>query len=127
MPSFEHRGTVRWNETDASGRFHHAGALIWAEEAEHALYRQISPMVDIAAFPRRSVSATYHRPFVAGDTYRVVLELERMGTTSLNWCWQIMRGGAVAAEGTTTCVHVGEDGRPAPLPHDLRMGLTASA
>jgi acyl-CoA thioester hydrolase len=38
-----------------------------------------------------------------------------------------LRGGEVCVEGRHTVVHVGADGRPAPLPDEVRERLAAIA
>lgn len=124
MPAFTFQGTVRWSETDASGRFHYANALLWAEEAEHALCRQIDAAAPISQIPRRAVSADYLRPFEAGDAYMVRLWVDRLGNSSVRYGWQIFHGAILAVEGRHSVVHVDESGRAASLPERLRAGLT---
>lgn len=121
MSLVRHTGTVRFSETDASGRFHYTHALRWAEDAEHTLYHRVG--VPVSAFPRRAVSATYERPFVTGDEYAVELEVARLGTTSVTYSWQILNGDAVAVTGEHTVVHLDESGKPTALPHALRTAL----
>lgn len=120
---FSQEGRVRWSETDASGLFHYPSALIWAEEAEHELYRQALPGFTFDNLPRRSVTATYSAPFKAGDTYEVRLWVEKLGNSSLTFGWTVMKGEAVAVEGQHTAIHLGSDFRPAPLPDVLRAAL----
>ena len=123
MAAFEHEGEVRWSETDASGRFHYANALMWAENAEHALYKLIDPAFDLASMPRRAVSASFLRPFACGDRYTVRLWVGKLGNSSIGFVWQVLDGEAVATEGKHTAVHVGRDGKPKPLPDRVRVGL----
>jgi acyl-CoA thioester hydrolase len=123
MVPFEHRGTVRWSETDASGRFHYTSAFIWAEEAEHALCRTLAADWRPNGMPRRTVSATFNAPFQAGESYVVRLTVARIGTTSVTFDWEIGNGTNVAVEGSHTVVHLGQDGRPQDLPFELRDGF----
>ncbi|RYD29301.1 MAG: acyl-CoA thioesterase [Lysobacteraceae bacterium] len=123
MSSFSHTGRVTFHETDASGRFHYSNALIWAENAEHALYRAIGAGAAVPNMPRRVVNATFHRSFVAGDDYVVELFVKKIGNTSFGYSWKLFGDGQLSAEGAATVVHVGDNGRPASLPDILRAGL----
>lgn len=123
MIPFHHSGQVTFHETDASGRYHYSNALIWAENAEHALYRAIGASTAIPDVPRRTVNATFHRSLVAGDNYIVELSVEKIGNTSFGYLWKLLANDTLSAEGGATVVHVDTNGRPSPLPDALRAGL----
>jgi acyl-CoA thioesterase FadM len=112
---------VTWSETDASGSFHFAAPLRWAEDAEHALLRAAGS--DPASFPRRAVSSSYLRPLRAGDTYTVDLGVERIGSSSITYWWRVLSGDTVCVEGGHTAVHLDGTGRPSPVPDTLRSAL----
>lgn len=124
MGIFVFDGTVRWSETDASGRFHYSNALLWAENAEHALCREIDAGAPISQMPRRSVSADYHHPFLAGDHYTVRLWVEKLGNSSVTYGWKILNGTTLAVEGRHTAVHINDTGRAQPILETLRKGLS---
>lgn len=114
------KGQVAWADTDASGWIHFTAALRWVEETEHAAYRELG--LDPGRFPRKSVEVEYSFPFRAGMPYRVELEVERIGRTSLTWAWSIYHGEDTrkpAITGRVTAVHMGADGRPTELPTAL--------
>lgn len=119
-----HREPVRveFVDTDAGGRIHHTAALRWAERAEHQLLRACG-WPDLTSFPRRSLTVEFFAPLRFGD--EVVLEIgaTQLGRTSITYGWQATREQQVCLEGSTTCVYVGQDGRPAPLPEELRAAL----
>lgn len=121
MTAYKSEGIVRLSETDASGRFHYASALMWAENTEHQLYRSLS--LPASSFPRRAVNATFERPLEEGDEYAVELGVERLGSTSITYTWRVLSGAEVAVTGSHTVVHVGDAGRPSPLPPPLREVL----
>lgn len=123
MQYYQLKDTVRWSETDASGRFHFSDALIWAENAEHSLCRIIDPDAPLVRMPRRSVSVTYSRPFFAADGYCVELWVEKLGNSSISYAWIILNGTEPAIEGRHTVVHVDDNGQPASIPVPLRKGL----
>lgn len=126
MSTWTSKGVVAWSDTDASGRYHFTAAYRWAENAEHELYRSIAPGIDAGRFPRRSASASYERPLVAGDEYVVELDAGEVGTTSITYSWRVLSPDGVAARGNHTVVHLGEDGRPAPVPDTIRSRLTGA-
>jgi YbgC/YbaW family acyl-CoA thioester hydrolase len=116
------RMRVTWADTDASGRIHHTAAFRWAENAEHAMLRQLG-LAALGNFPRRHVEATYHLPLRFGDEFDLILSPEKVGRTSITYCWQAVRDGELCAEGRSVTVHVGPDGTPCQLPAELRAGL----
>jgi acyl-CoA thioester hydrolase len=61
------------------------------------------------------------------DEVAVAIRPRRIGTTSITWAWEISRGDEVCIEGQHTAVHVGANGRPAPLPDEVRERLGAVA
>lgn len=119
-------GVVAWSDTDASGRYHHAVPYVWAENAEHALYRSVIPSIDIGRFPRRMTSASYESPLVAGDEYTVELDVEHIGNSSIAYTWVVCGPVGVCVRGKHTVVHVDRTGSPAPVPDALRERLVVS-
>jgi len=86
----------------------------------------VLPDVDIRSFPRRATAATYHQPLVAGDAYTVGLDVARVGTSSITYTWVVIGPAGVCVRGEHTVVHVGADGRPAPVPPALRERLATT-
>ena len=123
MRTHTYRTTVRWVDTDASTRIHNTAVFRWAEAAEHSLYELIDPGMGVDIFPRRTVSATYHRAFEFRDPVAVELTVVRLGTSSIGYEWTLSCRGEVYVEGSHVAIHVDESGRPAPLPEALRAGL----
>lgn len=121
-----HREPVRveFVDTDAGGRIHHTAALRWAERAEHQLLRSVG-WADLTSFPRRHVVAEFLAPLRFGDELVVEIRATHLGRSSITYGWRALRAGEVCAQGSTTCVHVGADDRPAELPDALRAGLGA--
>ncbi|EQB13398.1 acyl-CoA thioesterase [Sphingobium lactosutens] len=113
-------GTVTFRETDASGNYHYSNALIWGENAEHALLRAIGAAHLIERLPRRAVAAEFHRPLKAGDRYEVDLTIERIGRSSISYRWRVLQAGDLMANGSATVVHVDHGGKSSPIPDDIR-------
>jgi acyl-CoA thioesterase FadM len=57
------------------------------------------------------------------DEIVVRLRVKRVGRTSITYAWTVERDGETAIEGRHTVVHVDGDGRPEPLPDDVRAAL----
>jgi acyl-CoA thioester hydrolase len=118
---------VAWVDTDAGGRIHFTAAFRYAEQAETALFRRLGLVDQLIDYPRRRVEADFRSVLRFEDEVSVEIRADRIGTTSITWAWEISRGGEVCVEGRHTVVHVGADGRPAPLPDEVRDRLTAVA
>lgn len=117
------RDRVAWVDTDAGGRIHFTAVFRFAEAAETGLRRALGLLDDWADYPRRRVEAEYHRVLVFEDEIETSIRAERLGTTSIDYAWEIRRGEEVCVEGRHTVVHVDAEGRPAPLPEPVRARL----
>jgi acyl-CoA thioester hydrolase len=118
---------VAWVDTDAGGRIHFTAAFRYAERAETALMRELGLVDRLVDYPRRRVEADFRAVLRFEDEVTVTIRPGRIGTTSIIWAWEISRGGEVCVDGRHTVVHVGSDGRPAPLPDEVRKRLAAVA
>jgi acyl-CoA thioester hydrolase len=118
------RFRVAWVDTDSSGRIHFTAAFRWAEATETSLWRELG-LLDGAHgdLPRRHVEAEFRRALVFEDEVEVRLRVERIGTTSVTFAWDIVHEGEVAIAGRHTAVQLGADGRAQPLTDELRSAL----
>ena len=123
MEQVEHT-KVAWVDTDAGGRIHFTAVFRWVEAAETALMRRIGLMEGWSDYPRRHVEADYLKVLVFEDDVEVRLRVERVGTSSITYAWEIAKAGEVAVQGSHTVVHVDEDGRASELPDAVRAALT---
>ena len=117
---------VAWVDTDAGGRIHFTAAFRYAELAESGLRRKLGLLGDWANYPRRRVEAEFRAVLRFEDEVEVAIRPERLGRTSITWAWEIVRAGELCVDGRHTVVHVDGDGRPAPLPAQVRERLTAA-
>jgi acyl-CoA thioester hydrolase len=118
---------VAWVDTDAGGRIHFTAAFRYAERAETGLMRELGLVDQLVDYPRRRVEADFRAVLRFEDEVSVAIRPDRIGTTSITWAWEISRGDDVCVEGRHTVVHVGADGRPTPLPDEVRERLGAVA
>jgi acyl-CoA thioester hydrolase len=77
-----------------------------------------------AGYPRRAVEAEYLAVLRFEDEFEVDLAVERVGTSSITYAWEIRRGGEICIRGRHTAVHVDADGRPTALGPQVRSALT---
>jgi acyl-CoA thioester hydrolase len=122
---FQHSEPVRveFADTDAGGRIHHTAALRWAERAEHQLLRSLRRS-ELARFPRRRLEVDFLAPLRFGDAVVVEIAATAIGRTSVTYGWRVLKDGVTCVEGTTTCVHVDDDGLPCAVPAELRAALS---
>lgn len=122
MPSHRELLRVEFADTDAGGRIHHTAALRWAERAEHQLLRSLG-WAELTRFPRRRLEVDFLVALRFGDEVVVEIAASAIGRTSIIYGWQVLRDGVRCVEGSTTCIHVDDDGRPCPVPAELRAAL----
>ena len=127
-PLHRHACEVAFGDTDASGWMHFPNVFRYFEEAEHAFLKSRRLLVFDRArggWPRVNVSCDYKRPLLAGDRIEVLLEILRVGTSSVTWNFQIVNAvGETAASGSVTTVRVNHEGKPQPLDENERSAMT---
>jgi acyl-CoA thioester hydrolase len=111
-------------DTDAGGRIHFTAVFRWVEAAETALMRRLGLMEGWANFPRRHVEADYLRVLVFEDEVEVRLRVERVGSTSITYGWDLVKDSEPYVSGSHTVVHVDDEGRASELPEALRAVLS---
>ena len=118
---------VAWIDTDAGGRIHFTAAFRWAEAAETGLMRSLGLLDVWGDYPRRSVEAEYLAVLRFEDEFEVELTVEKVGTSSITYRWEIRRlDGEICIRGRHTAVHVDANGRPAPLSEEARRALAGA-
>jgi len=128
VPEHSERRRVAWVDTDAGGRIHFTVAFRWAEAAETGLYRKLGLLgKGRGDLPRRHVEAEYRRVLVFDDEVEVRLRVDRVGTTSVTFRWDVVHDGEIAIEGRHTVVHVDTSGRPEALAERERAALTPAS
>lgn len=128
---YQHPIQVGFRDTDASGWMHFPNVFCFVEEAECAWLRQLGVMVYDRAeggWPRVNVSCQYRAPLMSWDRITVGLRLARIGESSLQWEFQVVRDhdGVLAAEGTMITVRVDAAGQKIAIPAADRARLQAA-
>ncbi|GAA1162110.1 acyl-CoA thioesterase [Ornithinicoccus hortensis] len=116
---------VDWIDTDAAGHYHHSSVIRWAEAAEAELLRRVGAPDLTPTVPRVRYEVDYLDRLYFRDTALVDLWVDKVGTSSLRYGFEVTRAGhGPAARGAMTCVLVDPGtGASAPWPADLARRL----
>jgi acyl-CoA thioester hydrolase len=120
-------GEIAFGDTDASGWMHFPNVFKYVEAAEHVFLRSRGVLVfdrEQGGWPRVKVACDFKRPFQCGDKFEVLLEILRIGASSVMWNFEILNAaGEVAAFGSMTNVRVDREGRPQIISDEERAAL----
>ena len=126
-PLHRHACEIAFGDTDASGWMHFPNIFRYFEEAEHAFLKSRGILVFDRAqggWPRVKVSCDYKRPLVTGDRIEVLLEIARLGASSVTWNFKVLTAtGEIAAFGSVTTVRVNHEGKPQLISDKERNAL----
>jgi YbgC/YbaW family acyl-CoA thioester hydrolase len=124
---------VEFSDTDMAGIVHFAEFFRYMEAAEHAFLRARGLSVSMdwegerISFPRVAASCDYLRPAHFEDVLDIGVRLERLGSSSVTYAFEISKGGEPVARGrlTTVCCRMvpGKGPEPRPIPDALRAKL----
>jgi 4-hydroxybenzoyl-CoA thioesterase/acyl-CoA thioester hydrolase len=124
---------VEFAETDAAGIVHFASLMIYMEQAEHAFLRAMGlsvfpkPGNEFAGtWPRVRVSCEFFAPARFEDELTILVQIDRIGRSSVTYRMELERSGEAIAKGTMTSVHCRhEEDRlvPHPIPEEIRRRL----
>jgi acyl-CoA thioester hydrolase len=106
---------------------HFPNIFRYFEEAEHAFLKSRGIVVFDRAqggWPRVKVSCEYKRPLLTGDRIEVLLDITRLGASSVTWNFKILtNSGDLAAHGGITTVRVNHEGRPQLISEEERRAF----
>jgi acyl-CoA thioester hydrolase len=111
-----YRRRVQFAEVDAARIVHFSRFFRFMEEAEHALWREaglsIMPRDFTFGWARVGASFEYHAPLRFEDEFDVLIQVARIGRSSMRYQCLVTRGEVGIATGTMTivCVTEGADG-----------------
>lgn len=133
-PAFFHPLHVRYADTDAQGHVFFANYLTYADEGLtwwlHHIGLPYSRLEELALdFVFADAQCTYRDRARFNELLHVHCGPERVGRTSLTHRFEVVRvsDDTLLAEGTLVQVCVGRpEGRPTPLPDELRAAISAS-
>ncbi len=119
---------VRYAETDQMGVAWHGNYLAWFEvartdwlRARGVSYRDLER--EGLRLPVIEAQARYVRPALYDDVLDVRARLESLGRVRVRFAYRVERSGELLATGATEHAAVDAQGRPRPLPEELRGRL----
>lgn len=128
---------VEFCETDAAGIAHFSALCVYMEQAEHALFRSfghsVYPQSDDShpTWPRVHIELDFHAPARFEDVLSILIRIERLGTKSVSYLFEIKRDQTLVATGKVTnvcCIRTTENGHEAlksvAIPESIRMQLS---
>ena len=126
MNSFTSEFRVRYSETDQMGVVYHAEYLVWCEVGRTDYIRGCG--LPYSALERRGTrlavaeaSIRYHAPARYDDLIRVETRLTDIRSRAITFEYVIRNeGGEKLATAKTLLVSLDPNGKPAPLPQDVR-------
>jgi acyl-CoA thioester hydrolase len=123
---------VRYAETDAMGYLHHAQYFVYFELGRTELLRQNGVRYrDMEArgvyYVVARLECKFRAPAHYDDLLTLVTTTERLTPARVDHRYELFRDDRLLTEGRSTLVSVGRDGRPRPLPDDLRELLLGVA
>jgi acyl-CoA thioester hydrolase len=127
---FDIENTVRSYELDTLGHTNNAVYVNWMEQARLATFQELGFGIDgllagtvLYNIVRAEVS--FRRPTFFGDRVIIGTLLESIGTSSvkLQHPMTMAEDGALVCESREVIVWLGSDGRPTPVPDDVREAL----
>lgn len=125
--------TVDWIDTDAAGHYHHAAVIRWVEAAESALHEDLGLLDLFGTAPRVRYEVDYLDRLWFREQVDTTLWVEKVGTTSLTYAFEVVGPRGPASRGRMVCVNVGPTGVPGssgaagPWPAEVRERLEADA
>ena len=126
---FRHRLRVRYGECDPQGVVYFANYPVFVDIGMTELWRErIGPYNDMVEAGSDMVVAElllrYRGSARFDEDLDVVIEVDRLGETSLTCAWRIERDGDVLVEGTIrqVCIDPATKAKK-PLPPDVRAAL----
>ncbi len=118
---------IEWPDTDASGRWHNTAGFRFIEVAETALLERIGILDDVyGRLPRARIEADFKRLLVFRDVLDLFLGVSRVGRTSVNYTFELRKGGDVCMTADVTAVLLDESGSPTEWPREYRELLMRS-
>ena len=123
---------VRYAETDAMGYLHHAQYFVYFEQGRTELlrlngvrYRDMEERGILYVVAR--LECRYRAPARYDDLLTLTTTTERLTAVRVEHSYRLVREERLLAEGRSTLVSVGRDGRPLALPDELYNRLAGVA
>ncbi|MEU1599290.1 thioesterase family protein [Streptomyces sp. NPDC005708] len=110
-----HRTRIEWIDTDAGGIYHNSTIVRFVEAAEASLMAERGLHGYFPVAPRVHYEVDFEAPLYFGQDVRTVVELIRIGTTSMTFAFEVWgeefrgRPRRRAARGRYVTAHIDRD------------------
>jgi acyl-CoA thioester hydrolase len=123
-----HEIRVIFGDTDQMGVVYYANYLRYFEGARAAYWRGLGRSYkDLEAWgvalPVVEAHCHYRRSAYYEDRLGIEVRVSELRGASLRFAYRVVRGGELIADGVTRHAVIGRDGRPRPLPSELRAAI----
>ena len=118
---------VRYRDLDTYGHVNNAVYATYIEDARvNYLEDVVEPDRSAYGFVVANLQLSFERPVTLGERVVVTLETTSIGRTSVSQEYELHADGELVATGETTIVTVDPDeGRPRPVPDEVRAAVAA--
>ncbi|HEY9524220.1 MAG TPA: thioesterase family protein [Thermopolyspora sp.] len=119
---------VEWADTDAAGHQHNTAVLRWLEEAETVLHERLGIAErTFGRTPRVRIEVDFTGRLWFRDIVTIRLAVDRVGTSSLTYTFEMTQGDREAARGRMVVVNADpSEAGSRPWPEDIRAALTGA-
>lgn len=127
MSAFTYQRRIAFHETDAAGVVYFANFFRLAEEAETHALASLGNVVtrDGYLYPRVHVEADYLAPLRFFDAVSVHASVLKIGSSSMDWKFEIFHGEQICAVVKSTSSRRNRDGSAAPYSDEERAAFAA--
>lgn len=129
MEDFYVEKKIYYHDTDCGGVVYYANYLEYLEEArsEYCLSRGIS-LKELSLsgtyFVVARVEMDYKSPARYNDTIKVLTRIEKIGSASVLFLHEIIRGDVLLVRSKTTWVCVDKEFKPKAIPEEIKKSLS---
>ena len=117
---------VRWSDCDAFGHVNNASYLTYFEQARIAYWTAVAPDIPFTGMAIVHVSVDFRGQAFPGDVLTVRTAVTQLKRTSFWVAYEVLRGDAVVARGTSAQVFFDYKAqRPAVMPQAFRERIAS--
>lgn len=120
---------VRYADTDQMGVMYYSNYLVWFEVARTELFRDMGFEYDKIekereiCLPVAESYCKYKAPLKYDDVATISASVKKIGNSRLTFEYTITKDGKIVTSGYTSHAFVNKEGRPVPVPADIRKSL----
>jgi acyl-CoA thioester hydrolase len=114
---------VEWQDTDASGHYHHSTVVRWVEAVQAAFYETVGVEGLFERIVPVHYTVDYRSRVWFGDAVETMLTVDTIGKASVTLTFSVTCGSRIVAEGRIINVHLPDGDGVAAWPDDVRAAF----